>query len=239
MDARLMAILAIFLLVILFGIHFFFVRRKVLFNFLIRPLFPARSNESLIFISEKLTGILFLGIVPMIVFVYVLGLPSERIGLGPGVTLKYWYLILVLLVLTALISFITSKTRKVQEISLELKKKDWYPRHIILSASLWMIYLFFYEFFFRGILWFLCVAAYGVWPALFINIALYSIVHLPKGKYMALGSIPVGLLFCLLSSLTGSFYAAFLIHISVNQFTDMFTLYNDPRINLHSIRLYQ
>ena len=45
----------------------------------------------------------------------------------------------------------------------------------------WFIYLFGYELLFRGILLFPLVAAIGVWPAIGVNIALYSATHIPKG----------------------------------------------------------
>jgi membrane protease YdiL (CAAX protease family) len=132
-----------------------------------------------------------------------------------------------------LAAFLASKSSSVQKISPELKLKDWYPRHLILSASVWVCYLFGYELLFRGILWFLCRSAFGFWPALIINLALYSLVHLPKGKELAVSVIPAGVIFCLLSELTGSFLPAFLIHSSIAILTEEFSIYHNPALHIH------
>ena len=63
----------------------------------------------------------------------------------------------------------------------------------------WAIYLFGYEFLFRGILLFPLAETVGVWPAIAVNIALYSATHIPKGLDETLGAIPLGLVLCWLT----------------------------------------
>jgi membrane protease YdiL (CAAX protease family) len=144
--------------------------------------------------------------------------------------------LIILIIVTAIVSFKLSKSRKVQEKSPELKIRDWYPRHIILSVSAWLFYILGYEFLFRGVLWFLCSEAFGCWSALAINLLLYAMVHLPQGKLIAIGTLPVGIILCLLSQLTGSFIPAFLIHSLIAVFTDLFSLYHNPEVHLHQSR---
>jgi uncharacterized protein len=237
LNAEVLALIAVSSALLLFYLYHYAVNRKIIFIHLLRPVFPSGSTESLEFLSEKLTGILFTGIIPFIVFVLILNVLPSKIGFITGRTFHVWYLILALILITAFVSYTESKSRKIQKISPELKLKTWYPRHIILSASAWICYIFGYEFFFRGVLWFLCREAFGFWPALVINLLLYSLVHLPEGKLMAIGTIPAGMVFCLLSELTGSFFPAFLIHSSIAIMTELFSLYHNHSIQIHFTRI--
>ena len=234
-EALILALIAIILVVSLFSLLYQINKRKLVLNFIIKSLFPTRSDESRIFISEKLTGIFLTGLIPVVVIFTILGLPPSGIGFTAGQTLKYWYLILSLMLVVAVISYFLSKTSVIRQISPELRIRNWFPRHILLSVSLWMIYIFFYELLFRGILLFLCSEAFGYPAGVAINLILYSLAHFHKGRKVMLGTIPIGLVFCLVSYLTGSFFGAFLIHFSMNLFTDMFTTYLNPANNLNSI----
>jgi membrane protease YdiL (CAAX protease family) len=236
LTAEVLAFLAIFTTPLMFLLYYYTGKQKILLNLFVKPLFQSRSGESIEFISYKLTGILFTGIVPFIIFLLIVKVPPSRIGLVIGRTFQFWYLLIILIIVTAIVSYQLSKSRKVQEKSPELKIRDWYPRHIILSVSAWLFYILGYEFLFRGVLWFLCSKAFGFWPALAINILLYSMVHLPQGKLMAMGTLPVGIILCLLSQLTGSFIPAFLIHSLIAVLTDLFSLYHNPEIHLHQSR---
>lgn len=224
------AVLSVFLL---FFLYYYTADKKIAGKWLIRPLFPSIRNESVDFLSYKLSGIIFTGVVPFIVFLGILNLSPSRVGFVAGRTPGYWYILLVLILITLTVSFFSSKSTKIRARSPELRLKDWYPKHVILSAGTWVLYLLGYEFLFRGVLWFMCVEAFGFWPALTINIILYSLVHLPQGVRMAVGTIPVGIIFCLLSSLTGSFLPAFIIHSFIAVSTEMFSLYHEPEVRLH------
>jgi membrane protein implicated in regulation of membrane protease activity len=50
---------------------------------------------------------------------------------------------------------------------------------------------------------------------------------------MAIGALPVGIILCILSQLTGSFIPAFLIHSLIAVLTDLFSLYHNPEVHLH------
>ena len=233
LTAEVLAFTAIFSVLLMFFLFYYTAKKKILLDLLIKPLFPSGSVGSLNFISYKLTGILFTGIIPFILFILILKTEPSRIGLVIGSTFHFWYLLILLVLVTALLSFNLSKGKNVQERSPELKIMDWFPRHIVLSVSSWVLYILGYEFLFRGILWFLCSEAFGFWPALFINLLLYFLVHLPQGKFMAIGALPVGIVLCLLSQVTGSFIPAFLIHSLIAVLTDLFSLYHNPEVHLH------
>lgn len=233
LKTEFLAFFAIFSVLLFFWLYFFTAKRRLLLKYFIQPVFHSWSAGAKEFISYKLTGILFTGVLPFLVFVLILKVPLSGTGLVIGRTFHFWYLLFILIIITALVSFKMSQSIKVQHMSPELKLRDWFPRHVVLSVAAWLLYILGYEFLFRGVLWFLSSEAFGFWPALFINLLLYSIVHIPQGKYVTLGTIPVGAVLCLLSQLTGSFIPAFLIHSLIAVLTDLFTLYHNTEIRLH------
>ena len=79
----------------------------------------------------------------------------------------------------------------------------------------WIIYLLGYEILFRGIFLFPLAAILGVWPAIAINTLFYSGSHIPKGIKEAIPAIPFGIILCLITLLTGSILAAFIIHLGL------------------------
>ncbi len=222
------AVAAILSVILFFGLYYFLTGRKTL-NKLVKILFPvAISDESKDFISDKVTGIAMTGLLPFLVFIIFSGMPAREAGLTAGEMNKSALLLAGLVALTIFSTYFSSKSVNVQKSAPELRVKYWHPRHIILSASGWLIYLFGYELFFRGILWFLCFNAFGFWWALIINVTLYSLVHVPKGKLVTYGAIPLGVLFCTLSHYTGSFLPAFLIHSAMAISTELFSVYHNP-----------
>ena len=236
LKAEALALLSVFSVCLLFFFYFYANKRMLIINKIMRSFIPSWSVESLEFLSGKLTGILFTGIIPYIIFLGIFDISPSRIGVVTGLTFKFCYLIALLVLFTCLIAFFASKKKEVREISADLKINDWYPRHLVLFVLAWIFYIFGYELLFRGIVWFTCFEAFGFWPALLINLSLYAIVHLPKGKLMALGTLPTGLILCLLSHLTGSFLPAFIIHSTIAVSTGLFSIYHNPEAHLYFIR---
>lgn len=227
-GSRTLAIVAVIAVILFFFLYYFLARRKLLKNLIIR-LFPSLfDEEALEFFSEKLTGIVFTGLMPFILFNLVFGVSLNSFNSYPPAGSTIWYLVFVLALVTAISSFISSKSSTVRERSPELRTDVWYPRHVLLAGLGWLIYIYGYEYFFRGILWFLCLEAFGFLPALAINLVLYAVVHIPKGRFMSAGSIPMGIILCLLSYHTGSFHAAFLIHAIMAVTTEIASAWNNP-----------
>jgi len=228
-----LSFLAVFSVAILFYLYYFTSKQKVILNRIVRPAFPSLSDGVLEFISEKLGGIFFTGIIPAILFLGVLKIPASRAGLQMGLTFDFRYLIIILVMVTCLLSFLFSKKPGVQATSADLKIRNWYPGHIFLYSAAWIIYIFGYELLFRGILWFLFFDVFGFWPAMLINLLLYSAVHISKGIFMTLGALPTGIILCLLSYLTGSFLPAFIIHSTIAVMTGLFSIYHNPEVRFH------
>ncbi|MBW6501059.1 MAG: CPBP family intramembrane metalloprotease [Bacteroidales bacterium] len=222
------AVCSILAVLLLFAGYWYSVKKSLLFRLQGRTGFVQVSEMSMLFASEKVTGIIMTGVIPFVIFVTVAGIDPAGLGLTWGRTFNYWYFPFFLPLLTIVLSFISSRNPKLWLKSPQLRVKKWYPRHIVLSAGLWILYIFGYEYFFRGILWFLCLGAFGFWPALIINIILYSAVHVPQGIFMTAGAVPLGVVFCCMSFLTGSFLTAFLVHASMAVTTELSAAFHNP-----------
>jgi membrane protease YdiL (CAAX protease family) len=107
----------------------------------------------------------------------------------------------------------------------QIRAEDWSGGLLAVSALGWMVYLVGYEIMFRGFLLFACYDAFGYWPAILINIAVYAVAHIPKGRMETLGSIPVGCIFCMVTLWQGYFWFALFTHITMALSNEWFSLY--------------
>ena len=89
----------------------------------------------------------------------------------------------------------------------------WSSFHAVLHVILRNSFLICYEWFFRGILLFVCISAFGIIPALLINIVLYSLIHSFNGRKEFLGSIPFGIVLCVFVLWWQSVWPAVLLHL--------------------------
>ena len=96
----------------------------------------------------------------------------------------------------------------------------------------WAVYLLGYEILFRGVLLFPLVAVLGVWPAIAINIGLYSATHIPKGSTETFGAIPFSIVLCLICLFTGNFWVAFIAHLTMAWTNAWFSLKHHPEMKI-------
>ena len=107
---------------------------------------------------------------------------------------------------------------------MQIRARIWTHKTVLLNIVGWALYLFGYEFLFRGILLFPLAETLGVWPAIAVNIALYSTTHIPKGMQETIGAIPFGLVLSLLTLASGNIWIAFVVHLAMaltNSFTSL------------------
>jgi len=104
----------------------------------------------------------------------------------------------------------------------QIRAKKWTTRTVLINALGWFLYLFGYEFLFRGVLLIPLIEPLGIWPAIAINTALYSATHIPKGLDETIGAIPLGIVLCLLTISSGTIWIAFIVHV-VMAWTNTFT----------------
>jgi len=94
----------------------------------------------------------------------------------------------------------------------QLQFNDWTFSKQLLNTLTWGIYLFSYEWLWRGSILRLLTARLSTTSAVFISAAAYSVYHLFKTKREAAGALPMGLLLGYLSIRSESFLPAFLLH---------------------------
>ena len=59
---------------------------------------------------------------------------------------------------------------------------------------------------------------------------MYAISHIPKGLSETIGSIPLGLVLCVLSLLSGTIWIAFFVHIALSFTNSLTALAHHPEI---------
>ena len=94
----------------------------------------------------------------------------------------------------------------------QVRMSRWNTLEYLSNIVSWGIYLLGYEFLFRGILFLGLIPFTGLYPAIAINTALYALAHLYKGKKETLGSIPLGIILCLITAETNTIWTAFAVH---------------------------
>jgi membrane protease YdiL (CAAX protease family) len=81
---------------------------------------------------------------------------------------------------------------------------------------------------FRGILLFECYTNFGFWPAVAINVTIYSAIHMVKGKDQTIGALIFGGIACYLTLIQGSILIPIIMHVSLSIFSDYFSIrYNE------------
>lgn len=190
-----------------------------------------KASEYFIYLI-RLSGVLFLGIIPGILMFTIISLPLNNYGVSSGNLLDSLFWIIGLGIIIIPISFFASKKEDNLRMYPQVRKKIWSVKTLFFSALSWILYLAAYEFLFRGILLFSCVHEFGHWPAIAINLFAYSLVHIPKGKKEILGAIPIGFILCLITISTGSIWAALFTHIIMALSNEWFSFYHHPDMKL-------
>jgi membrane protease YdiL (CAAX protease family) len=227
-----LAAISIISVIILFLIYYLLIRYDIILN-----LFRSKENHCSLnplvsFFSGKVTGFVLFGVFPYLVFIGLAGMLRSETGLTVMNSYRYWYFLPVSLVIVISLAYRISKRDSGRAGYQGLAVYPRSAKSVIVIIFSWTLYLLGYEFLFRGILWFICYKAFGFWPALLINISLYSLAHLNQGVLMTLGAIPVGIIFCLFSFLTGSILLAFLVHCCMAISNGLFSLYKNPEFKI-------
>ncbi|MDX2442345.1 MAG: CPBP family intramembrane metalloprotease [Bacteroidales bacterium] len=173
---------------------------------------------------QRLTGILFLGIIPS--FITLLFLPFDMNNLGVNFSFNSATLIWIFALSIVLISlsYYSRNSPENKENYPQIRMPNWNIGIIFLNIVSWAGFLLAYEFLFRGILLFPLVKTIGIWQAICINVCLYALVHFPKGPRETLGAIPLGIVLCIATINTGTIWVAFLVHLFMALSNDYFSI---------------
>lgn len=189
--------------------------------------FPCEKGQIYLFIFQKLTGFIFLGLLPALLFFSQYNFLTQKYSVWGLNAFPFWVCAIIVLLIIYSSNF-SARKPDIQNRIPHMRMTYWGVKEIAISAGGWAVYLLGYEFLFRGLLLFTTAAAFGILPALLINIGLYSAFHLPNGMKETLAAIPFGFLLCLVSLISGSFLPAFFLHLSLSVSAELFSVHFNP-----------
>ncbi|MFN0215425.1 MAG: lysostaphin resistance A-like protein [Saprospiraceae bacterium] len=223
--------LTIIMVTIGFIIFWFTGKSPKLLQRLIGRYGPDKGQERHVFI-KRIVGMLCFGLVPAMVLFYTQGVTWSSYGVSSFFTTATFYWTVGLSVTVIIMSSRSTRNRDHLEQYPEIRRSTWSKKLVIWSALSWMGYLVAYELMFRGFLLFSCARAFGVWPAIVINTAIYALVHVPKSAREGIGAIPLGLLLCIITFQTQTIWVALLVHWALSLSNEWFSLKYHPEMRI-------
>lgn len=178
----------------------------------------------------RMLGFFLFGIIPVLsVFFF-----SENILSSYGVQISninkslLWIIPLSPVLIT--VTYFNSKQKEHLSVYPQIRKANWTSKLLALSMSTWVLYLLAYEFLFRGYLLLVSITFLGIWPAVILNIIIYSLAHIPKGTKETVMAIPFGLVIALSVIHTGNILVAVILHSILALSTEWFSLKAHPEM---------
>jgi membrane protease YdiL (CAAX protease family) len=209
--------LPIFLTLVFFVLYWFTAQSDKIKTSFFAKNTPDQGSVKHVFFT-KYFGFLSMGVAPIVLcLIFIPEISLSQYGLTfireTSLFTAVWTLGLSFLVVP--LAYFSAKKPKNLLNYPQIRAKVWTKKTLFINLLGWALYLFGYEFLFRGVLLIPLVEPLGVWVAITINIALYSATHIPKGLDETLGAIPLGLVLCLLTLASGTIWIAFLVHLAM------------------------
>ncbi|CAN5494160.1 hypothetical protein BH10BAC1_BH10BAC1_06870 [soil metagenome] len=179
---------------------------------------------------QKMMGVIFLGIIPGGLALYLLPYSLAEYGMQLGDFSSSMLYTGIICVLIALLNYRATKNPENLKNYPQMRIMEWDKKRIAINSIAWISYLFAYEFMFRGILLITCYHSFGFWPAVAINLSFYSATHIAKGLGETVGAFPYGLLLCLITISTGSIAVSFLTHVALALTNDYFSIHHSKEM---------
>ena len=212
----------IILTVIVYFIYFYFVTSGLPEKYCSSIIERAR-REMALFLVKKISGFLILGLIPGVLYYLFLNRDFGKFGFSTNHFISNLYNLILLTIVITIILFINQKANR-QNSSLQINLSDWNIILFLINTTGWIIYLVGYEFLFRGILLFECYNSFGFWPAIAINIAIYSAIHMVNGKDQTFGALIFGGIACYLTLSSSSLLIPIIMHVSLSLISDYFSI---------------
>ena len=224
------AVAAIIISITGFYFYHFITGSKKISHYFKRKYFDQECQIKRI-LFNKIAGLIFFGILPSAIFFSFWTIDLNHLGISIQSINKNWIWLIGLPILIIIINYFSARSPDMYDRYPQMRIKNWNFSRFLLSATGWAVYLISYESLFRGILLVSCAEAFGVWPAIAINIAIYSAIHLPNGIKESIGAIPFGFIACWFVLNNGSLLVPIVMHISLSVSTEFFTIRNNPEMS--------
>ena len=186
--------------------------------------------------SKRLIGVLWLGILPgTILMIFDDNTPVFNQLFRWRLDLNA-FLLLALIISILMVNYFNASRENNLAMYPQIRKRQWSVSLVIGSSITWLVYLFAYEFLFRGILLFTSLTALTEMTSITLNVSIYTLFHIPKGMKETLASIPFGIILCLVTIEAGSFWIAFLLHSLLALSNEWLSIYFHPGISIKNTR---
>jgi len=173
-----------------------------------------------------------MGVIPALVIFLFTDMKPADVGFTfqNGLTSLYWILGLGVF-LFGLNAYAAKKPDSLKMYP-QMRINDWTWGTVFLSGFGWVAYLIAYEFIFRGVVFLPIIPFVGLWPAIAINACIYALAHVPKGLKETITCIPLGIVLCYLTYITGTIWIAFFVHLILALSNENFSLYYQPEMKI-------
>jgi membrane protease YdiL (CAAX protease family) len=186
-----------------------------------------QQKKVAVFLTKKAAGFLIMGAVPGLLYYFLVSSDFGKFGVSLDHVKSNYPIVFLLILIIGFVLFVNQKTNR-QNNSLQIELEEWDLPLFLVNAFGWIVYLTGYEFLFRGILLFGCFESFGIWPAIAINMAIYSAIHMVNGKGQAIGALFFGAVACYLTLSRGTILIPIAMHVALSVFSDYFSIrYND------------
>lgn len=184
---------------------------------------------------QRTWGVVFLGILSAAIIKLVLRDDLSAYGLSfifrrPP---PWWGYLVIPLIFVA--SYFQASTSRNLALYPQFRIEKWTPRILLLNGITWIMFLIAYEFLFRGFLLFGSLSVMGTREAILLNCTLYAGAHLHKSPLETIGAIPLGVLLCYLTILTGNIWSAVAIHSFMALTNEWMSIRAHPGMEVHRL----
>ena len=212
---------------------FIFISKKIRYYF--QKKFQGDKGEIYHVLFTKYTGLVLMGIIPFL-FSFIMmpkyTLSDYGISYSKGTNLLSFYWIMGLSTPIVIMNWFSARRPKMFSRYPQIRVKEWNAKLIFHYSLSWCAYLFGYEFLFRGLLLIPLADTIGVWPAIAVNIALYSATHISNGLDETIGAVPLGLVLSLITLQTGTIWVAFGVHVVLALSSNLLALKFNPEMKI-------
>lgn len=210
------------------------------YYFLGRSRWPASRSDSIVkwldkqgnqVLLQRALGLLFLGLLSAGIILLLPGKQLSDFGLSFRFTEfpPWWSWLLIPAVL--FLSYITARTPNNLKQYPQIRANVWTLPILTISGLSWLLFLFGYEFLFRGFVLFASLEIMEPVPAIALNTSVYVFAHFYKGPGETFGTIPVGILLCYLTLVTGNIWSALVLHSIMALSNEWFSLKAHPEMS--------
>ncbi len=184
-------------------------------------LFPGRDDDGLRTTNafyRKYLGVVLLGLIPMI----VLGVTGRlgRAGLQLPLDLPMTSLLTLGFVAISALPIVLQSRKPSFRLHYPEVRTPLRGGVAVHNAVAWVVYLFAYEFFFRGVLVVFLAGAVGPLPALTMSTMAYVFAHFGRYPGEVIATLVSGTAFGLIALATQSILAPFVAHVAVALLSD-------------------